>query len=282
MENINHIKDRLSLIECDITDSNGVQSIFEKVEPDIIHHLAAQSFVPTSFRCPQSTIDTNVIGTLNILEGVIKCEIDPIIQIAGSSEEYGLVYPNEVPIKETNPLRPLSPYGVSKVACDLLSIQYYHSYGLKVVVTRAFNHFGVRRGDVFVCSNFAKQIAMIEKGKRDKLFHGNLEAQRDFTDVRDIIRAYYLAVHKKQCIGKQLNISSGTSYSIRTILNYLISLAKVEIKTELDPSRSRPSDVPILLGDSSLFRKITGWCPSIEITQTLKDLLNYWRNRCDG
>ena len=157
-ENIEHIMEKLHLKEADMRDGHSLYNVIEDVKPELIFHLAAQSFVPTSWQAPADTMVTNAVGTLNLLEAVRKVGIDPAIQIAGSSEEYGLVYPDEVPIKETNPLRPLSPYGVSKVATDMLGFQYHRSYGMNIVVTRSFNHTGPRRGEVFVTSDFAKQI----------------------------------------------------------------------------------------------------------------------------
>src|SRR3989344_4952752 len=179
LDNINDIKDKLKLIETDMRDAHSVARLIKESEPDYIFHLAAQSFVPTSWHAPQDTVTKNVIGTINLLEAVRSAGKDTKIQLAGSSEEYGLVHPNETPIKETNPLRPMSPYGVSKVAEDMLGFQYFKTYGMKIVVTRAFNHTGPRRGDVFVTSNFSKQIAEIEKGIKEPVISvGNLEAQR--------------------------------------------------------------------------------------------------------
>jgi len=218
------------------------------------------------------------VGTVNLLEAVRSSSVNPVVQIAGSSEEYGLVLPNETPIKETNPLRPLSPYGVSKVAEDMIAFQYHKSYGLKTVITRAFNHEGPRRGDVFSTSNFAKQIAEIEKGvKQPVMFVGNLNASRDFTDVRDVVRAYALAVQKCD-YGEAYNICSGRSWKINDMLQLLLSFSKKKIEVRQDPARMRPSDVEILLGDYSKFHKKTGWQPKIPFEQTMKDLLDYWRN----
>jgi len=278
-ENIDHIKDKLDLWDADLLDSHSFYSIMIKIKPNFIFHLAAQSFVPTSWASPANTLETNVVGTVHLFEAVRRAEIDPLIQIACSSEEYGLVHKNEVPVKESNPLRPLSPYAVSKVAMDYLGYQYSQSYKMKIVRTRAFNHTGPRRGDVFVCSNFAKQIALIEKKKQaPTIFVGNLSAKRDFTDVRDIVKAYLLSVQK--CIpGEVYNIASGKDWEIKKVLEILLSLAKVKIKIEKDVKRFRPSDVPVLLGDSTKFRKKTGWQPKIPFEKTLKDLLNYWRER---
>jgi len=278
-ENIDQIKNKLNLYDADLLDSHSLYSVMVKVKPDFIFHLAAQSFVPTSWASPAHTLETNIIGTVHLFEAVRTAEIEPVIQIACSSEEYGLVYEKEIPVKENNPLRPLSPYAVSKVAMDYLGYQYHQSYGMKIVRTRAFNHTGPRRGDVFVCSNFAKQIALIEKGNQPAtILVGNLSTKRDFTDVRDVVRAYLLSVQKCQP-GEVYNISSGKTWEIKEILEILLGLAKVKIKIKQESKRLRPSDVPILLGDSTKFRKETGWQPRIPIKQSLKDLLNYWREK---
>ncbi|MGB5160323.1 MAG: GDP-mannose 4,6-dehydratase [Thermoanaerobaculia bacterium] len=279
MENIEHLDGRLQLRECDLRDPAAIQGVLAEVRPDYIFHLAAQSFVPASWRAPSETLMTNILGQTNIFEAVRVLELDPVIQIAGSSEEYGLVLPDEVPIKETNPLRPLSPYAVSKVAQDLLAYQYFRSYGLKTVRTRGFNHTGPRRGEVFVTSNFAKQIASIEAGLREPVIRvGNLDAQRDFTDVRDMVRAYWLAV-SKATHGEVYNLASGRAVTIRELLDQLLALSDTEVEVQVDPDRLRPSDVEILLGDYSKFRSDTGWEPSIPLEQTLKDTLDYWRQK---
>lgn len=277
MENIDHIKDKLHLLDCDIRDASSVSSMLAEIRPDYIFHLAAQSFVPTSWKAPAETLTTNIIGEVNIFEAVRELKLNPRIQLACSSEEYGLVYENEIPIKETNPLRPLSPYGVSKVAQDLLGYQYHQSYEMHIVRTRAFNHEGPRRGEVFVISNFAKQIAMIEKGLCEPVIKvGNLEAYRDFTDVRDVAKAYWLALEKGEP-GDVYNIASGKAVKIRDMLNMLLEMSRVKVKIEQDSSRMRPSDVLILLGDSTKFREKTGWQPEIPFEKTLKDTLDYWR-----
>jgi GDP-4-dehydro-6-deoxy-D-mannose reductase len=278
-ENIDHIKGRLILTECDIRDASSVKKAVQKIKPDQIYHLAAQSFVPTSWSAPAETITTNIVGQLNIFEAVRELGINLRILVAGSSEEYGLVYPEELPIKETNPLRPLSPYAVSKVGQDLLGYQYFMSYKLNIIRTRAFNHTGPRRGQVFVSSNFARQIVEIEKGLKAPVIEvGNLEAQRDFTDVRDIIRGYYLALEKGK-FGEVYNICSGKAYKIKEVLDMLLALTNVKIEIRQDPKRMRPSDVPILLGDYSLFNETTGWKPEIPFKKTLEDLLNFWRSK---
>jgi GDP-4-dehydro-6-deoxy-D-mannose reductase len=278
LDNIVHIRDKIHLVETDIQDPHSVETALTEAEPESIFHLAAQSFVPTSWRSPLETIESNIIGTLNILEAVRKSG-DPKVHICGSSEEYGLVFPEELPIKETNPLRPLSPYGVSKVATDFMGFQYFKSYGVKVVRTRAFNHTGPRRGELFVTSTLAKQVAEIEKGLKPPILKvGNLEAIRDFSDVRDIVGAYWLALEKGE-LGEIYNICSETSRSIKNVLELVLSMSEKEIEVKQDPSRMRPSDVVVLQGDCTKFKKQTGWKLEIPFEKTMKDLLDYWRER---
>jgi GDP-4-dehydro-6-deoxy-D-mannose reductase len=278
-ENIEHFASKITLIECDLRDASSTRDTLERVRPDWIFHLAAQSFVPTSWSAPTESLTTNIIGQVNLFEAVRRLGLHCRIQLACSSEEYGMVYPDEVPIKETNPLRPLSPYAVSKVAQDMLGYQYWMSWKLDSVRTRGFNHEGPRRGPVFVASDFAKQIADIEKGRKAPVLHvGNLEAKRDFTDVRDMVRAYWMALEKCEP-GEVYNICSGQAWSIQKVLDHLLSLTKSKIEVKQDPARLRPSDVPILLGDNSKFVKVTGWQPTIPFAQTLSDMLEYWRSR---
>lgn len=276
-ENIEQVRSKVKLLETDLRDYTSMYNALDRSRPDFIFHLAAQSFVPSSWSAPNETLTTNVSGQTNLFEAIRALKLDPVVQIACSSEEYGLVLPDEVPIKETNPLRPLSPYAVSKVAQDYLGYQYFQSYGLKAIRTRGFNHTGPRRGQVFVTSNFCSQVAAIELGMQEPVIRvGNLEAIRDFTDVRDMVRAYWLAVnHGKP--GEVYNIATGHGIHIRELLDRIISLASVKVTIEVDPDRLRPSDVEILIGDSSKFRADTGWEPRIPFEQTLRDLLDYWR-----
>ena len=276
---LDNICSKVELTDCELTDYPSVHRVIDSVRPCKIFHLAAQSFVPQSWDSPEYTFQVNVFSTLNIMEAIRR--IDPEIQllVAGSSEEYGLVLPSECPITENQPLRPMSPYGVSKVAMDLLARQYVKSYGLKIVITRAFNHTGPRRGQVFATSNFANQIAWIEAGNGQKVIRvGNLDAQRDFTDVRDMVRAYWLALETCE-YGEPYNIGTGTDVSMLEVLDTLLKLSGQNIKTEVDPSRLRPSDVPRLQSDSTKFRKLTGWVPFIPFNKTMKDLLEYWREK---
>lgn len=279
MDNIEGILDDITLVDCDLRDASAVRKCLEKVRPDYIFHLAAQSYVPTSWTAPAETLTTNILCELNVLEAMREIDKEMRIHVAGSSEEYGLVYEDEVPIKETNPLRPLSPYAVSKVAQDLLAYQYHRSFGLYTVRTRAFNHEGPRRGHVFVTSNFSRQIAEIEKGKREPVIEvGNLNARRDFTDVRDVVKAYWLSLEKGEP-GEVYNIGSGYAITIGKVLEMLLELTDDEIEIHQVPERMRPSDVELLLADVSKFTQLTGWKPEIPLTKTLEDTLNYWRER---
>ncbi len=285
LDNITHLIDRIALVHCELLDLRSVEDAIRQAKPDFIFHLAAQSYVPVSFSTPSATIQVNVLGTLNILEAVKRMReegvCDPVIHICSSSEVYGQVREEEVPIKESSPFRPASPYAVSKVGEDMLAFQYWLSYGLKVIRTRMFTHTGPRRGDVFVASNFAKQIALIEKGRQDTVVRvGNLDSVRTFADVRDTVRAYWLLVTKCRP-GEVYNIGGERTMKVGEMLDYLISIStmKGKIKVRVDKSRLRPSDVTLQIPDVSRFKKATGWKPEIRFEQTMKDLLDYWRER---
>jgi GDP-4-dehydro-6-deoxy-D-mannose reductase len=279
MDNVEHLRDRVRLVECDLREPSAIRRVLAQVRPDRIFHLAAQSYVPTSWLMPGETLSGNVLGQLNLFEALRDLQLPARVHIAGSSEEYGLVHPHEVPIREESPLRPLSPYAVSKVGQDLLAYQYWQSYRLHVVRTRGFNHTGPRRGEVFVTSNFARQIAEIEKGRREPVVSvGNLDSVRDFTDVRDMVRAYWLALERGEP-GEVYNICSGRGYTARQVLDLLLGLGHVQVRVQEDPARMRPSDVTLLVGDCSKFRSATGWQPTIPFEVTLKDLLEHWRSR---
>jgi len=279
-ENIDHLRDRVTLIECDLRDLSSVNELVASSRPDFIIHLAAQSYVHASWHSPAETFNTNTISQVNLLEAVrAQGKAAPRFLAIGSSEEYGLVHEDELPIKESNPLRPLSPYAVSKVTQDLMAYQYFKSYGLPIVRARAFNHEGPRRGDVFVTSNFARQIAEIEAGGREPtILVGNLKAVRDYTDVRDIVRGYWLLLERGEP-GQVYNLCSGRGWAIQEILDFLLGESiNTSIAVREDPARLRPSDVPVLIGDCSRLTAL-GWKPRIPFEQTLRDLLGYWRER---
>ncbi|MHB8571562.1 MAG: GDP-mannose 4,6-dehydratase [Candidatus Dormibacteria bacterium] len=279
MEHIDPIRDRLTLIEGDLSDQASLVGALRESRPDWIFHLAAQSFVPSSWRAPVHTMEVNMVGQVNLLEAVRTVGITPRIHIASSSEEYGLVHPDETPITEQNQLRPLSPYAVSKVGQEMLALQYWHSYQIPCFITRGFNHTGPRRGEMFVTSNFARQVAEIEAGMREPVIRvGNLEARRDWTDVRDMVRAYWLGLEKAPP-GEVYNVCSGKAWRVQEMLDMLVEMATVSVRVETDPARLRPSDVELLLGDCSKFQAATGWKPEIPFETTLRDLLDYWRAR---
>jgi GDP-4-dehydro-6-deoxy-D-mannose reductase len=279
LTNIKAIAKDITLIDGDLRDSASMNKIIRDIQPDRIFHLAAQSYVPTSFNAPTDTIETNVNGTINLLEAVRNAKINPRIHICSSSEVYGQVYENELPIKEINPFRPSSPYAISKVGEDLVGAQYFKSFGMQNIISRSFTHTGPRRGEVFVVSAFAKQIAEIEKGKREPVLrHGNLKSVRTFLDVRDIVRAYDLLIEKGEP-GEAYNIGGETHMEIGEMLNMLLKMSDTKIELVVDPKLLRPSDVTLQIPDVSKFKEATGWKPEIPFEQTLKDTLDYWRAR---
>jgi len=279
-ENIEHLRSKITLIESDLRDLSSVRNLLESSSPDYVVHLAAQSFVGASWQTPAETLSTNIISQVNVLEAVRGLKMSPRFLAVGSSEEYGLVFEDELPIRETNPLRPLSPYAVSKVAQDMMGYQYFRSYGLPIIRTRAFNHEGPRRGEVFVTSNFAKQVAEIEAGLRDPvLFVGDLKPRRDYSDVRDVVRGYWLLLERGEP-GEVYNLCSGRSWAIQQVLDFLLDQSTVKgIGVKTDPTRLRPSDVMWLEGDASKIEKVVGWKVEIPFERTLRDLLGYWRQR---
>ena len=279
-ENIDHLRARITLVECDLRDHSSVRNLLEITEPTHVVHLAAQSFVAASWKAPAETLTTNIISQVNLLEAMRGLRISPRFLAVGSSEEYGLVHPDELPIKETNPLRPLSPYAVSKVTQDMMGYQYFKSYGLPIVRTRAFNHEGPRRGDVFVTSNFARQIVEIEAGIREPvIFVGDLKPKRDYSDVRDIVRGYWALLERGEP-GEVYNLCSGKSWPIQHVLDFLLGQSRVKgIAVKIDPARLRPSDVMELEGDPGKIQRALGWKVEIPFEQTLTELLDYWRHR---
>ena len=277
LENIKDIKDKIKLVNCELRDLSSVYNTISETKPDFISHLAAQSYVPASFSIPVDTLITNIIGTTNLLEAVRMNKIDPIIHICSSSEVYGQVRKEEVPITEDTPLRPASPYGVSKVGEDMIAYQYFLSYGIKTIRTRMFTHTGPRRGSVFATSSFAKQIAEIEKGLKEPVVYvGNLESVRTFSDVRDAVRAYWLLVNKCEP-GEVYNIGGNRTMKIGEMLDILLSMTDRKIKVKVDKNLLRPSDVTLQIPNIGKFVKKTGWMPEIPLEKTLKDLLDYWR-----
>ncbi len=275
----NKAQSRLTLCIGEILlDLPRLKDLFREVKPDYVFHLAAQAFVPASWADPWSTLENNIRGQLNVLLAAIELGSLPRVLVVGSADEYGIVAPEELPICETNPLRPNSPYAVSKVAQDMLGYQYFASHRLPTVRVRPFNHIGPGQSPVFVTSDFAKQIAEAEAGLREPVIRvGNLEARRDFSDVRDIVRGYYLALSQGEP-GEVYNLGAERSYAIGEVLNILIAFSKVPLSIEVDQARLRPSDTPEIIADCTKFRTQTGWRAEIPLEQSLKDILDYWRN----
>ena len=273
------VLDKVQVVTCDILDKEVTKKTIGKIKPDRIFHLAGSTFDPNSHQSPEKFYITNVFGTINLLEAVKQLGINPLIHIACSSAEYGLILENENPVTETNHFRPISPYAISKLAQDMVGYQYYKNYGLRIIRTRAFNIPGPGEREDFVCSNFARQIALIEKGKQEPtIYVGNLEAKRDFVDIRDVVKAYWLALDKG-ISGEVYNLCSGKAYSIGEMLHILLQMAKKDIVVKQDPKRMRPSDIPLQVGSFKKLHKQTGWEPIIPLEETLKDLLNYWRQK---
>ena len=278
-DNIAHIIDKLHLYECDLRDAKSVTTVIKEIKPDLVFHLAAQSYVPASYTRPVDTIETNVCGTINLLEAVRFAEIEPVIHICSSSEVYGQVEEKDIPITEDCPLRPVSPYAVSKVGEDMVGYQYFVAYGLKTIRTRMFTHTGPRRGEVFVVSAFAKQIAQIEKGIQEPILQvGNLESVRTFLDVRDAVKAYWLLVQKCPP-GEVYNIGGDRTMKIGEMLDMLLSLTDKKIEVSVDSKRLRPADVTLQIPCIEKFQQVTGWKPEIPFEKTLEDTLNYWRKK---
>jgi len=268
---------KAKVLTCDILDEEETEKTIKEIGPDRIFHLAGLTFGPDSTDSPKRFYVTNVFGTVNVLEAVRQTRIDPLIHIACSGAEYGVALKNEELISETNPFRPITSYGISKLAQDMVGYQYYKNYGLRIIRTRAFNITGPREKEHFVCSNFARQIALIEKGEQEPtIYVGNLEARRDFVDIRDAVRAYWLAIDKG-ISGEVYNVCSGEAYSIREILDILLRMTDKDIVVKQETERMRPSDIPLQVGSFEKLNKQTGWKPVIPIEETLTDLLNYWR-----
>lgn len=267
------------LYKLDLTDYDKVLDLISEVKPKVIFHLAAFSSTSLSYKKPSEAINTNINSELSILEAIRKKGfISTKILIVSSAEIYGPILSKDLPINEKAEIRPISPYGVSKIAQDFLGLHYFLSYKIPIIRVRPFNHLGPRMSSDLAPSAFAKKIAEIEKGEREAVLNvGNLSSKRDYTDVRDMVRAYALIVDKG-ISGDVYNIGSGKSYAISTILDTLLSFSKVKIKVKTDPELLRPNDIPDLVCDNRKIVKLTGWMPELTIGESLEDILDYWRN----
>ena len=290
MDNIEHLmqrinnKDRIHLQYGDINDLSSMLAVFDRVKPDYVFHLAAQSYPKTSFESPLETLETNILGTAKVLDAIKTLGLEPVIHVCASSEVFGRVPKEFLPIHEDVQFHPASPYAISKVGTDLIGRFYAEAYGLKVITTRMFTHTGPRRGDVFAESTFAKQIAMIEAGLQEPTIKvGNLDSLRTWSDVRDAVRAYHMLVTNNPIAGEYYNIGGTFSCTVREMLEYLISLSTVKnISIETDADRLRPIDADLQVPDTSKFKNHTGWEPEISFEKTMQDLLNYWRDNVNN
>ena len=267
------------VLEADLNDPKAAAAAVEEVRPEAIVHLAGQASVHQSWLDPALTLRTNVLGLVHLLDAARRLALRPAVLVVGSAEEYGPVGPEEIPIREEAPLRPASPYAVSKVAQAALARLYGPAGGMRIVLTRTFHHTGPGRGEAFAESSFARQIAEIEAGRRPGVIEvGNLEAVRDFTDVRDVVRAYWMLLEKGRG-GEAYNVCSGRGRRIRDLLDTLLAASSARVEVRVDPERLRPSDVPVQVGDPGRLRAATGWQPEIPLERTLGDLLDDWRTR---
>ena len=276
-DNLRALRGKVTVHEVDLNDFGSVIAALQEVRPDAIFHLAAHANVRASFITPQTVLSNNILGTSNLFEGIRIAKLDPLIQLCSTSEVYGQVQPHEVPIREEQPMRPASPYAVSKVAQDLLGYTYFVAYKMRIIRTRMFAYLNPRRTDLFATS-FARQVARIEVGLQKELTHGNLESVRTIVDVRDAMRAYWDALlHCKP--GEAYNIGGTATMTVGEVLKRLIAMAKKPIPTRQDPALLRPADVTLQIPNVERFAAATGWKPKYSFDESLTHLLEYWRRR---
>jgi GDP-4-dehydro-6-deoxy-D-mannose reductase len=274
---IRDIQDQIHLHRGDLRNAVWVDEVVRQVAPDVLLHLAAWSDVGGSWQQPWVAYELNILCQLNLLEALRRSHPHCRTLVVASNEVYGLVQPEDIPINEETPFRPNSPYGVSKIAQDMMGLQYWYSYQTPIIRVRSFNHIGPGQSEDFVASAFARQVAEIEAGiQKPVLKVGNLEAVRDFTDVRDVVRAYWLAVNQGEA-GEVYNVGSGEGRPVRWLLDTLLSMSAVEIEVQPDPARMRPSDVPKSICDNRRLIATTGWQPQVDLHQTLQEILDHWR-----
>lgn len=269
--------ENVNIYKMNILNKNEVEETIRKIDPDFIYHLAGQSAVGLSWENPTLTIDVNVNGTINLLDAVRENDLNTKVLIIGSSDQYGIIKPEDCPISEEHELNPSSPYAISKTTQEQIAKLYIKAYNMNIIMVRAFNHIGPMQSKNFVVSDFASKVAEIEDGAEPIIRVGNIESYRDFTDVRDIVQGYTMLMEKGK-IGEVYNIGSGNAYKIQDILNILLSLSTKEIKVEIDKEKLRPSDVPIVKCDNSKIKSHINWDVQYDIKNTLKDTLDYWRN----
>ena len=278
-KNVDHIDDkRFQFIDCDFNDAPSVYRAIEISKPEKVFHFAAQSFPEVSFHTPSVTLSTNTLGTTYLLEAIRNSDCDPVIVSVSTSEVYGMPEEDEVPIKETNPIRAANPYSISKVGHDLMSQYYHKAYGMKIIVTRMFSHEGARRGKEFALSSFARQIAKAEKLKGEQfIYHGNLDSTRTYAHIDDAISAYWVCSNSQK-FGEVYNIGGDQTCTVGEALDKLISMStKKDLTKKLDKDRLRPTDITLQIPDTTKFRHEFAWTPMKNLTNVCEDLLNYWR-----
>ena len=283
-KNVDHIDDeRFEFVDCDLLDAHSIRRAVEVSKPEKVFHFAAQSFPEVSFKMPVITLQTNTLGTTHLLEAIKESDYDPVIVSISTSEVYGMPEEDEVPIKETNPIRAANPYSISKVGHDLMSQYYHKAYGMKIIITRMFSHEGARRGKQFALSSFAHQVVLNEKGKGDGFIrHGNLDSTRTYNHIEDAIRAYWLCSNSDK-FGQIYNIGGDYTCTVGDALNMLISKSTLsDLKPLLDSDRVRPTDITLQIPDTSKFKEEFGWKPKKDLTHICDDLLNYWRGVLGG
>lgn len=267
----------VKIYDLDILDKEAIVNILYEIQPDYIFHLAAQSSVGVAWKNPLLTVDVNIKGSINVMDAVRELFYKPRILLIGSGEEYGHIRPEETPIMEDNTLRPGNIYAATKACQNMIGSIYSKAYDMDLMMVRAFNHVGPGQAPLFVVSDFCKQVAEIEKGLREPVIMvGNLAAKRDFTDVRDVVRAYVKLV-KEGKAGETYNVGSGNAQEIRQILEKVVAMSDMEIRVETDPNKIRPVDVPIIEADITKLNDLTGWKPEIPVEQTIRETLDYWR-----
>ena len=277
-------KEGVLVCNLDLLDPEAVKSLLTELRPDYIFHLAAQSSVALSWKNPDLTVDVNIKGTLHLLDALRELDYRPRILLIGSGEEYGHVRPDEVPISEETLTRPGNIYAATKASQNMLGKIYARAYGMDIMSTRSFNHTGPTQSPVFVVADFCRQVAELEKYSlkepdRDYcIYTGNLSARRDFTDVRDVVRAYCMIMEKGKT-GETYNVGTGQALQIQEILDLILSMSAIRIRSEVDPEKLRPVDVPVIVPDISKLKKTTGWEPLIPFKQTVEETLHYWRQK---
>lgn len=279
MQNENIVDKDIQVFDINILNKDEIVTLLNKIKPDYIFHLAAQSSVAVSWKNPALTIDVNIKGSVNLLDAIRELNYKPKILLIGSGEEYGHIKEEETPIKENNATRPGNIYAATKVAQNLIGKIYSDAYNMDIIMVRAFNHIGPNQSPIFVVADFCKQVAEIEKGLKEPIIKvGNLSAKRDFTDVRDVVRAYSSIIQKGKS-GETYNVGSGYAIAIEDILKMILSMSDANISVEIDKNKLRPVDVPIIEADITKLSETTGWQKQIKVEETVADTLNYWRSQ---